>query len=94
MVEFLIDMFEVFGAKVIDFCSAFVPDGMPERKQKVLRVIFTLIATAMALAFIAGVGLILHSEKTRTVGVILLSVSVLYFAACIVKDVITTMKKK
>ena len=93
MVEFLIDMFEMFGAKIIDFCAAFVPAGMSERKQKTLRIIFTLIALAMAIAFIAGVGLIIHSQKTRSAGIILLSISVLYFIACLVKDVIITFRK-
>ncbi len=94
MVELLIDLFDAFGAKLIDFCAAFVPDGMSERKQKTLRVVFTLIALTMAIAFIAGVGLIIHSQKTRTAGIVLLAVSTIYFIACLVKDVIITFRKK
>ena len=94
MVEFLIDIFEVFGAKLIDFCAAFVPDGMSERKQKTLRVVFTLIALTMAIAFIVGVGLIIHSQKTRTAGIVLLAVSTVYFIACLVKDIIIILKKE
>jgi len=85
-------MFEVFGAKILDFCAAFVPDGMSEKRQKTLRAIFTLIALAMSFAFIAGVGLILHSKETRTAGIILLSISTVYFIACLVKDVIITFR--
>ena len=87
-------MFDVFGAKILDFCSAFVSDGMSEKKQKTLRVIFTLIAFVMVLVFIAGVGLIIHSKETRTAGIILLSVSSVYFISCLVKDVIITFRKK
>ena len=93
MAELFMDFLEVLGAKIIDFCAALVPDKLPEKNKKTLRVIFAIIAAVMLAVFVVGIVLLVHSEQTKIAGIVLVAVSASFFAACLIKDVINTVRK-
>ena len=93
MAELIMDFLEVCGARIIDFCAALVPDKLPQKKKKTLRVVFAIIAAVMLAVFVVGIVLLIHSEQTIIAGIVLVAVSASFFVACLVKDVTNTVRK-
>lgn len=94
MIDIVLELLEVGAGKLIDFCASLVPSGLPEKKRKVLRWVFAVVAFVMLALLATGIVLAVDSEKTRTAGIVLIAVSGAYFLICLIVDIVKTVRMK
>lgn len=94
MIDIVLELLEAGAGKLIDFCASLVPSGLPEKRRKVLRRVFAVVAFVMLALLATGIVLAVDSEKTRTAGIVLIAVSGAYFLICLIVDIVKTVRMK
>lgn len=97
--DFIMDVlvegfFELFGEGFLSLCSAFIPDKiLSEKSQRIIGIIFFIIALALFVGLIIGVVLLVETGGQSLWGWLLVSVSAIYMVSGIVLKIRSHIKK-